>query len=53
VNGLLGRQVLATPMAGRDTSDMRRTLNPLFDEALMRGRTGWTGFGSVATAWCP
>lgn len=27
VNGLLGRQVLVTPMAGSDTSDARRTLN--------------------------
>ena len=37
VNGLLGRQVLVTPMAGSDTSEPRRTLNPLFVEALM----GW------------
>jgi len=37
VNGLLGRQVLATPMAGSDTSQQRKTLNPLFVEALM----GW------------
>ncbi len=51
VNGLLGRQVLATPMVGSDTSDARRTLNPLFVEALMGWPTGWTGFGSVATAW--
>ena len=28
VNGLLGRQVLVTPMAGSDTSEPRRTLNP-------------------------
>ena len=51
VNGLLGRQVLVTPMAGRDTSEPRRTLNPLFVEALMGWPTGWTGFGSVATEW--
>lgn len=51
VNGLLGRQVLVTPMAGSDTSDARRTLNPLFVEALMGWPSGWTGFGSVATAW--
>ena len=51
VNGLLGRQVLVTPMAGSDTSDARRTLNPLFVEALMGWPTGWTGFASVATAW--
>ena len=53
VNGLLGRQVLVTPMAGSDTSEPRRTLNPLFVEALMGWPTGWTGFGSVATAWSP
>ena len=53
VNGLLGRQVLTTPMVGRDTSDARRTLNPLFVEALMGWPTGWTGFASVATAWSP
>jgi hypothetical protein len=51
VNGLLGRQVLVTPMAGSDTSKPRRTLNPLFVEALMGWPTGWTGFASVATAW--
>ena len=51
VNGLLGRQVLVTPMAGSDISDVRRTLNPLFVEALMGWPTGWTGFASVATAW--
>ncbi len=50
VNGLLGRQVLATPTAGNDTSDTRRTLNPLFVEALMGWPAGWTGFASVATA---
>ncbi len=53
VNGLLGRQVLVTPMVGRDTSEPRRTLNPLFVEALMGWPTGWTGFASVATAWSP
>jgi DNA (cytosine-5)-methyltransferase 1 len=51
VNGLLGRQVLTTPMAGRDTSAARRTLNPLFVEALMGWPTGWTGFASVEMAW--
>jgi DNA (cytosine-5)-methyltransferase 1 len=51
VNGLLGRQVLVTPMAGSDTSEPRRTLNPLFVEALMGWPTGWTGFASVETAW--
>lgn len=51
VNGLLGRQVLVTPMAGSDTSEPRRTLNPLFVEALMGWPTGWTGFASVAMAW--
>ena len=53
VNGLLGRQVLVTPMAGPTTCDARRTLNPLFVEALMGWPTGWTGFASVATAWSP
>lgn len=51
VNGLLGRQVLVTQMAGSDISEQRRTLNPLFVEALMGWPTGWTGFGFVATAW--
>ncbi|MFD1796925.1 hypothetical protein ACFSC1_13115 [Paracoccus aurantiacus] len=53
VNGLLGRQVLTTPMAGSDTSDQRRTLNPLFVEALMGWPSGWTGSASVGTAWSP
>ncbi len=51
VNGLLGRQVLTTPMAGGDICDQRRTLNPLFVEALMGWPTGWTGSASVATVW--
>lgn len=51
VNGLLGRQVLTTPMAGNGSCEQRRTLNPLFVEALMGLPTGWTGFASVATAW--
>ena len=38
-------------MAGRNTSDARRTLNPLFVEALMGWPTGWTGFASVAMEW--
>ena len=53
VNGLLGRQVLVTPTAGRTSCDMPRTLNPLFVEALMGWPTGWTDFASVATAWSP
>ncbi|WP_223115894.1 hypothetical protein [Paracoccus amoyensis] len=53
VNGLLGRQVLTTPMAGSYTCDQRRTLNPLFVEALMGWPTGWTGSASVAMAWSP
>jgi len=36
---------------GGDTSEMRRTLNPRFVEALMGWPIGWTGFDSVATAW--
>lgn len=51
VNGLLGRQVPATPMAGRDTSQSPRTLNPLFVEAPMGWHPGWTGFASVTTEW--
>ncbi len=51
VNGLLGRQVLTMPPAGGTSSDGRRSLNPLFVEALMGWPTGWTGFGSAATAW--
>lgn len=53
VNGLLGRQVLVTPLAGDDTCETPRTLNPAFVEALMGWPTGWTGFASVATAWSP
>ena len=53
VNGLLGRQVLVTQVAGTDTLEQRRTLNPLFVEALMGWPTGWTGFAFVATAWSP
>jgi hypothetical protein len=51
VNGLLGRQVLATSPAGGDTSGTRRSLNPLFVEALMGWPSEWTGFGSAATEW--
>jgi len=51
VNGLLGRQVLATPMAGGGSCDTPRSLNPLFVEALMGWPAGWTGFGSAASAW--
>jgi hypothetical protein len=53
VNGLLGRQVLVMKVAGSGTCDVRRTLNPLFVEALMGWPTGWTGFAFVATAWSP
>ena len=49
--GLLGRQVLKTGTAGGDSSGARRTLNPLFVETLMGWPTGWTAFGSAATAW--
>jgi DNA (cytosine-5)-methyltransferase 1 len=51
VNGLLGRQVLVTSTAGESSCDTPRTLNPAFVEALMGWPTGWTAFGSVATAW--
>lgn len=53
VNGLLGRQVLTTLMPGDNSSDARRTLNPLFVEALMGWPTGWTGFDFVETEWSP
>ena len=53
VNGLLGRQVLATSMAGSDTCEPRRTLNPLFVEALMGWPTGWTGFASAGNGVVP
>jgi hypothetical protein len=53
VNGLLGRQVLTMPTVGSVTSDTRRTLNPLFVEALMGWPTGWTGFDFAATEWSP
>ncbi len=51
VNGLLGRQVLLMKVAGSDTCDVRRTLNPLFVEAPMGWPPKWTGFTSVAMAW--
>lgn len=64
VNGLLGRQVLRTSVAGASSCAMRRTLNPLFVEALMGWPSGWTdpgspmrcagastGCGSAATEW--
>jgi hypothetical protein len=64
VNGLLGRQVLTTAPAGTAISEQRRTLNPLFVEALMgwplgwtdpgplpRSGGGWTGFGFAAMEW--
>ena len=41
-----------TTKAGGDTSKTNPTLNPLFVETLMGWPTGWTGFGSAATAWC-
>jgi len=50
VNDLLGRQVLATPTVGNNGCEPRRTLNPAFVEALMGWPTGWTAFGSAATA---
>jgi len=51
VNGLLGRQVHRTKLAGGSTCDERRTLNPLFVEALMGWPIGWTGFVFAATEW--
>jgi len=43
VNGLLGRQVLVTPMAGSDTCDARRTLNPLFVDVAVKRWQAFTG----------
>lgn len=42
-----------TIMGGKTGGGDTPTLNPLFVEALMGWPTGWTGFGSVATAWSP
>ena len=41
---------MVTVTAGAHSCNARRTLNPLFVEALMGWPTGWTGFASVATA---
>lgn len=51
VNGLLVRQVLVGSMAGSVTRDVRRTVNPLFVQAVVGWPNGWTGFGPAATAW--
>jgi len=47
------RQALTISQAGETTSDQRRSLNPLFVEALMGWPTGWTGFDFAVTAWFP
>ncbi len=47
------RQALTISQAGETTCDQRRSLNPAFVEALMGWPTGWTDFGSAATAWSP
>ncbi len=47
------RQVLAISQAGENISDQRRSLNPLFVEALMGWPTAWTGFDFAVTAWSP
>ncbi len=47
------RQALTISGDGETTSDQRRSLNPLFVEALMGWPTGWTGFDFAATAWSP
>jgi len=47
------RQALTISGDGKTTCDQRRVLNPAFVEALMGWPVGWTGFGSVATAWFP
>ena len=53
VNGLLGRQVLVTPMDGKPTSKNTRTLNPRFVEALMGWPIGWTDCERAVTASSP
>jgi len=47
------RQARTISGDGESISDQRRSLNPLFVEALMGWPTGWTGFDFVATAWFP
>jgi len=47
------RQARTISQAGESISDQRRSLNPLFVEALMGWPTGWTGFDFAATAWLP
>jgi DNA (cytosine-5)-methyltransferase 1 len=47
------RQALTISQAGESICDQRRSLNPLFVEALMGWPTGWTGFDFAATAWSP
>jgi len=47
------RQARTISQAGKTTCDQRRSLNPLFVEALMGWPTGWTGFDFAVTAWSP
>ena len=47
------RQARTISGDGETTLDQRRSLNPLFVEALMGWPTGWTGFDFAATAWFP
>ncbi len=47
------RQALTISQAGKTTCDQRRSLNPLFVEALMGWPTAWTDFDFAATAWFP
>jgi len=47
------RQALTISGDGETISDQRRSLNPLFVEALMGWPTAWTGFDFAATAWSP
>jgi DNA (cytosine-5)-methyltransferase 1 len=49
---LLSRQAPRIMVDGGASSSNGRTLNPLFVEVLMGWPIGWTGSGSVATAWC-
>ena len=47
------RQARTISQDGETTCDQRRSLNPLFVEALMGWPTAWTGFDFAATAWSP
>ncbi len=45
------RQALTISQVGESICDQRRSLNPLFVEALMGWPIAWTGFDFAATEW--